>query len=140
MSYCPPTPQWQLRQVVKTLERIASELTDQGFADAIQSHADDLDALARIITPAARPDMLTPSQARVLVFIRQYIDETGHAPTRKEIADAFGYTSANGAQEHVKSLERKGVITLTGGARGIRINKRTVATPDSNPTNTSPVT
>lgn len=120
-----PTPQWQLRQVVKTLERIASELTDQGFADAIQSHADDLEALARIITPAARPDALTPAQDRVLVFIRQYIDKTSRAPTRKEIADALGYTSANGAQEHVKALERKGVITLTGGPRGIRVNKRT---------------
>lgn len=119
-----PTPQWQLRQVVKTLERIARELTDQNYADAIQSHADDLAALATIITPAARPDMLTPAQSRVLVFIRQHIEQTGEAPTRKEIADALGYTSANGAQEHVKALERKGVITLTGGARGIRINRR----------------
>lgn len=126
-----PTPQWQLRQVVKTLERIASELTDQNYADAIQSHADDLDAIARIITPGARPDMLTPAQARILMFIRQRIDRNGEAPTRKEIADAFGYTSANGAQEHVKALERKGVITLTGGSRGIRINKRTASTPDS---------
>lgn len=129
----PPTPQYQLRQVVKTLERIASELVDQHFADAIQAHADGLAQLAKEITPAARPDALTPAQASVLAFIRKRITQKGEAPTRKEIAEAFGYSSPNGAQEHVKALERKGVITLTGGPRGIRINKRTVP-PDGTPT------
>lgn len=127
MSYYPPTPQWQLRQVVKTLERIAGELVDQKYVDALQAHADGLAQLAETITPAARPDMLTPQQARVLAFIRQRITEKGEAPTRKEIADAFGFSSPNGAQEHVRALERKGVITLTGSPRGIVVNKRTAA-------------
>jgi len=124
MSYSPPTPQWQLRQVVKTLERIASEIVDQRFVDAIQSHANDLTQLAETITPAARPDMLTPAQASVLSFIRQWTAQHGRAPTRKEIGDKFGYSSPNAAQGHVRALERKGYLTLTGGARGIRVNKR----------------
>lgn len=124
-----PTPQWQLRQVVKTLNRLARELTDQNYAYAIQAHADGLAELGKALIPAAQPDMLTPAQARILVFIRHHIDHKGEAPTRQEIADAFGFTSANGAQEHVKALERKGVITLTGEARGIRVNKQ--ATQDN---------
>lgn len=122
------TPQSQLRRIVETLERLADEIPDPNHAADIQSHADGLAHLAETVAPAARPDMLTPAQSRVLVFIRQRIDQKGEAPTRKEIADAFGFSSANGAQEHVKALERKGVITLTGGARGIRINKRTTKT------------
>jgi repressor LexA len=51
--------------------------------------------------------------------------DRGEAPTRKEIAEAFSYSSPNAAQEHVRALERKGHITLIGGARGIRVNKRT---------------
>jgi DNA-binding MarR family transcriptional regulator len=132
MSHCPPTPQWQLRQIVKRLEQIASELVHQKYADAVQAHADGLTQLAEEITPAMRPDALTPAQGRVLSFIRQHIAQHDQPPTRKEISEAFGFSSANAAQEHVKVLERKGLITLTGGARGIRVNKRTTLLIEGN--------
>jgi len=120
-----PTPQWQLRQVANTLERLASELVEQRYADAVQSHVDGLRQLAEEITPAMRPDMLTPAQARVLTFIQKRITQIGEAPTRKEICQAFDFASPNAAQAHLKALERKGAITLTGSAaRSIRLNPK----------------
>ncbi len=65
---------------------------------------------------------LTPRQRQILTFIQQQIAELGRPPTRSEIARAFGFRSANAAQEHLRNLERKGAIALTGGAsRGIRL-------------------
>jgi len=65
---------------------------------------------------------LTPSQSRILQFIRQTLEETGMPPTRAEIATAMDYRSANAAEEHLRTLERKGAIEiLKGSARGIRL-------------------
>ncbi len=65
---------------------------------------------------------LTPSQSRILQFIRQTLEETGMPPTRAEIATAMEYRSANAAEEHLRTLERKGAIEiLKGSARGIRL-------------------
>jgi DNA-binding MarR family transcriptional regulator len=122
------TPWRQLRSVVKTLERLASETVNQDHANAMRGHADALEQLARTITPVNPPDALTPAQSRILIYIRRYIAEHSHAPTRKEISDAFGFASPTAAHQHVKVLERKGILTLIeGAARGIRLNKRTAA-------------
>lgn len=65
---------------------------------------------------------LTPTQQKVLGFIRKAIEKTGFPPTRAEIAKAFRYSSPNAAEEHLRTLERKGAIELTPGAsRGIRL-------------------
>lgn len=65
---------------------------------------------------------LTSKQRRVLEFIRSHLEEAGMPPTRSEIADALGFKSANAAEEHLRTLNRKGVIELIPGAsRGIRI-------------------
>jgi repressor LexA len=65
---------------------------------------------------------LTAKQQEILDFIRQAIEETGFPPTRAEIAKAFRYSSPNAAEEHLRTLERKGAIELTPGAsRGIRL-------------------
>ncbi len=122
-----PTPQRELRSVVETLERLAGETTSDRHAHALLEHAAALAGLADAVTPVFRPDMLTPAQSSVLAFIRSHIAIRGRPPTRKEIAKAFGYASDNAAQEHVRALERKGHITLTGGARGIRVNIRAAA-------------
>jgi sulfur relay (sulfurtransferase) DsrC/TusE family protein len=121
-----PTPQWQLRQVVERLERLASEIFDQNTVAIIQSHADGLGQLAETLAQAPTGlNNLTPQQRRVFDFIREHIAKYGEAPTRKEIAEAFSFSSPSAAQEHVRALERKGVITLTGETRGIRINELT---------------
>lgn len=67
-------------------------------------------------------DKITPRQQEVLELIQDVIDETGMPPTRAEIADTLGFKSANAAEEHLRALARKGMITLLpGAARGIRI-------------------
>ncbi len=66
---------------------------------------------------------LTARQAEILDFIQSFIDETGMPPTRVEIARALGFRSANAAEEHLRALQRKGVIELLPGAsRGIQLS------------------
>lgn len=63
---------------------------------------------------------LTPRQRQVLEFIQQCVAENSLPPTRAEIADALGFRSANAAEEHLRALQRKGVLDLIPGAsRGI---------------------
>ncbi len=65
---------------------------------------------------------LTPRQKEVLDMIRDFIEEYEMPPTRMEIATDLGFKSANAAEEHLKSLQKKGVIDLlSGSSRGIRL-------------------
>jgi len=65
---------------------------------------------------------LTPRQQQIFDLIKEKISETGMPPTRAEIADFFGFKSANAAEEHLKALAKKGYIEmLPGTSRGIRL-------------------
>lgn len=65
---------------------------------------------------------LTRRQAQVLELIRQSIVQSGVPPTRAELVKALGVSSANGVEEHLRALARKGVIEIVrGAARGLRI-------------------
>src|SRR5512138_1399464 len=67
-------------------------------------------------------DNLTPRQRQVLRFIQDAMSEHGLPPTRAEIAEALGFKSANAAEEHLRALQRKGVLELRPGAsRGIQL-------------------
>ena len=67
-------------------------------------------------------DELTPRQRQVLRFIQDAVAENGMPPTRAEIARALGFKSANAAEEHLRALQRKGVLELLPGAsRGIQL-------------------
>ena len=67
-------------------------------------------------------DNLTSRQQEILDFIRNSVEIFSVPPTRAEIASAFGFASPNAAEDHLKALARKGVITLeAGSARGIRL-------------------
>jgi len=69
--------------------------------------------------------MLTPRQRQILELIRESIDRRGMPPTRAEIARAFGFRSPNAAEEHLRALERKGMIEIVAGtSRGIRLAAR----------------
>jgi len=66
---------------------------------------------------------LTPRQSEVLRFIQRSLAETGMPPTRAEIAAQLGFRSPNAAEEHLRTLARKGVIELLPSAsRGIRLH------------------
>jgi repressor LexA len=65
---------------------------------------------------------LTPRQREILKLIQESVAENGMPPTRAEIAEAVGFKSANAAEEHLRALQRKGVIDLIPGAsRGIQL-------------------
>ncbi len=67
---------------------------------------------------------ITARQQDVLTLIKRGIIDTGFPPTRAEISAALGLKSANSAEEHLRALERKGVIELiAGSSRGIRIKQ-----------------
>jgi len=65
---------------------------------------------------------LTPRQSQILQMIQSFIAESGMPPTRAEIARELGFKSANAAEEHLRALQRKGVLELIPGAsRGIQL-------------------
>jgi repressor LexA len=65
---------------------------------------------------------LTPRQKQILLLVQKVIVETGMPPTRAEIAKTLKFRSVNAAEEHLRALERKGVIELLPGtSRGIRL-------------------
>jgi repressor LexA len=65
---------------------------------------------------------LTPRQRQIVEFIQQWLMDAGRPPTRAEIAKAFGFKSPNAAEEHLRALQRKGVLDLSPGAsRGIQL-------------------
>ncbi len=66
--------------------------------------------------------MLTPRQKQILELIRRHIETRGMPPTRAEIGQHFGFRSPNAAEEHLRALERKGMIEMIpGSSRGIRL-------------------
>ncbi|MEM7431786.1 MAG: transcriptional repressor LexA [Pseudomonadota bacterium] len=65
---------------------------------------------------------LTPRQTQILNMIQEFMADTGMPPTRAEIARELGFKSANAAEEHLRALQKKGVLELVPGAsRGIQL-------------------
>ena len=65
---------------------------------------------------------LTPRQTQILEMIQDFIAETGMPPTRADIANQLGFKSANAAEEHLRALQKKGVLDIIPGAsRGIQL-------------------
>ena len=65
---------------------------------------------------------LTRRQEEILNLIREWMETTGLPPTRAEIAQHFGFSSPNAAEQHLKGLAKKGVLDLVPGtSRGIRL-------------------
>lgn len=57
---------------------------------------------------------LTERQAEVLRFIERRITEQGYPPTLREIGEELGIRSTNGVNDHLKALERKGLLSRDG--------------------------
>ena len=65
---------------------------------------------------------LTPRQKEILNMIQEFIAEYGMPPTRADIARELGFKSSNAAEEHLRALQKKGVLDLVPGAsRGIQL-------------------
>lgn len=60
---------------------------------------------------------LTPKQREVFEFLKMYAKKHGYPPTRAEISEGFGWSSANAAQQHLILIAAKGYIKITPGAK-----------------------
>jgi repressor LexA len=68
---------------------------------------------------------LTERQTEILRLIRELTEVSGFPPTRAEIAEKMGFRSVNAAEQHLRALERKGVLEIASGAsRGIKVRER----------------
>jgi repressor LexA len=68
--------------------------------------------------------VLTPRQAEILAFIQAFLTENGTTPTRAEIVTEFGFASPTAAEDHLRALEKKGMLELVPGeARNIRLRE-----------------
>lgn len=67
---------------------------------------------------------MTPTQTRLLGFMREYLAANGLIPTYDEMCVAMGVASKSNITRLVKGLEQRGFISrIPGCARAIRINE-----------------
>src|SRR4030043_478882 len=66
--------------------------------------------------------VLTPTQQKVITFLKYFLREKGFPPTLREIASHFGLKGPKAPQKTLNILERKGYIRkVPGGSRAIEI-------------------
>lgn len=65
--------------------------------------------------------MLTPKQKQILEFIEGFIKENDYAPSYREIAEYFGFSSVATVAEHVDNLKTKGYLANDDGYRSLRV-------------------
>ncbi|MCZ2155148.1 MAG: hypothetical protein LC114_14820 [Bryobacterales bacterium] len=53
---------------------------------------------------------LTERQKEVLAFVEERQSTAGFPPTVKEIAEHFGFRSANSVRQHLRLIESKGLV------------------------------
>jgi repressor LexA len=69
-----------------------------------------------------RTEHLTPTQERILAYIRQSIADRGEAPTLEEIGAEMGLGSRSAVHYQLEQMQRKGAITRQPHrSRGIRL-------------------
>ena len=68
--------------------------------------------------------MLTPKQHNLLVYIDNFIKETGHSPSFEEMKEAVGLKSKSGIHALINALEERGFIRkLAHKARSLEVLK-----------------
>jgi repressor LexA len=69
--------------------------------------------------------MLTSTQERVYQFIIEWKKDRGFPPTVREIAEGLGFKSLNNVRQHLRLIEKKGFLRISGGkARGIDVTMK----------------
>ncbi len=66
---------------------------------------------------------LTKRQSKIFNYIKQHLLINGYQPTQREIAEHFSINNVNGVACHLKLLQKKGYIRITGVQRGLKILK-----------------
>ncbi|SHF13393.1 repressor LexA [Marinitoga hydrogenitolerans DSM 16785] len=68
---------------------------------------------------------ITEKQKKILEYINFYIQIKGYPPSMREIREYFELKSVSTIHAHLKALEKKGYIELSGNSRGIKVlNKK----------------
>ena len=68
--------------------------------------------------------MLTPKQHKLLIYIDEFIKETGHCPSFEEMKDAVGLKSKSGIHALLNSLIERGFVRkLAHKARALEVIK-----------------
>ena len=67
------------------------------------------------MTPSRTAPVIYKRQAQILDFIKQSVQNTGFAPTLRDIANAIGVNSLATVHEHVQGLVEKGLLKRTSG-------------------------
>ena len=81
--------------------------------------------LAASFEPSAASPQLTARQRQILDWIRSHLESTGRPPTRAEIAAGLGFSTPSSAEDHLRALEKKGVLEIEpGAARGLRLSEQ----------------
>lgn len=63
---------------------------------------------------------LTARQEEVLAFVEERQRQTGFAPTLQETAEHFGFKSPNSVREHLRLIEKKGLVhRIPGRSRAL---------------------
>jgi repressor LexA len=57
---------------------------------------------------------LSPRQVLVCQAIEQHIADAGYPPTLRELGSALAIRSTNGVNDHLRALERKGLLKRDG--------------------------
>lgn len=73
---------------------------------------------------AAAPEVpaLTERQEKILGYVQSFQEERGYPPSIREIGEHFGIRSTNGVSDHLRALERKGVLQRSGHlSRSLRV-------------------
>ncbi len=64
----------------------------------------------------------TPRQQQVLKIIASHLKSHGYPPSLREIAAGLGVNNIFGIQRHLDALEKKGLVSRSGGSsRGLRL-------------------
>lgn len=83
------------------------------------------------MAPKTTLKSLTPKQKQVLEFIQHFSQEHGYAPSQKEIAGHFGFSSLGTVQNYLVRLQEAEFLEKTWNG------KRTLTLTKSTPTKTS---
>ena len=68
--------------------------------------------------------MLTPKQHKLLMYIDDFIKQTGHSPSFEEMKEAVGLKSKSGIHALLNSLEERGFVRkLAHKARALEVIK-----------------
>jgi len=106
-----------------TIETLDS-LSDSARKDNSAKKDESSESQSSANTTSTSTKPLTKRQQEIFDFILECISVNGAPPTRVEIAEHFGFKSANAAEDHLKALHKKGHIELRSGtSRGIFITE-----------------